>query len=271
MTKPWEEEANILKSFRKYDVEGTGYVNVSDLIHILEKIGVPATQTELILQAMTLKSQEDEIKLVKYDEFVSFVFDNMGLEAVFFDFDETLTTPKYIAHAKEYALSDRAGLCNSLSKDEILANFGGRPRVSRLATMLQWLKDTGVAIFIVSLGWTNVILRHLEMVGLNNFFHPSQVHGKDSPAFVDAGHSKAKLITRLRDEKGFASERCLFVDDNEENIKCVKHKGICRTLHVAGDGLCEDEMLEIESLIPGNELTRANKPSKNFYETHKCE
>eukprot|EP00927_Polykrikos_kofoidii_P012858 TRINITY_DN15580_c0_g1_i1.p1 TRINITY_DN15580_c0_g1~~TRINITY_DN15580_c0_g1_i1.p1 ORF type:complete len:433 (-),score=72.78 TRINITY_DN15580_c0_g1_i1:161-1435(-) len=168
--------------------------------------------------------------------------------AVFFDFDSTLSTPKYVDRAKDYALADRPGLCASMSRQEILANFGGPGRVARLHALLQRLGARGVALFIVSLGFTETIRYQLSSVGLGRFFPAGHIFGQDSADLAQARHRKAVLIQRLKELNSWPQERVLFVDDDESHVSLCNELSACQTMLVRGDGLSLDEMERIEAL-----------------------
>lgn len=166
--------------------------------------------------------------------------------AVFFDFDSTLSTPQYLERAKDYALADRPKLCSSMTAAEILANFGGRGRVARVAAMLRHLESRGLALFVISLGFTQAIRHHLSSVGLGNYFQVDRIFGQDSEELSEVGHRKALLIQRLMQFNEWPRERALFVDDSKEHIQLCREVGACRTLLVRGQGLGLEEMEEVE-------------------------
>jgi len=164
------------------------------------------------------------------------------LSVVFFDFDSTLSTPQFLHRAQDIAVSDRPKLCCSMTRQEILLNFGGHQRLNDLAAMLRKLSQNDVAMFIISLGFTEAIQKHLNALGLDSFFPKDRIFGQDSPRMHEVQHQKAVLIHRLLQENGWQKVRALFVDDSDKHIHLCDRLGVCQTLHVQGDGLCIEEM-----------------------------
>lgn len=175
----------------------------------------------------------------------------MAHAAVFFDFDSTLSTPRYLDRAKDYALADRPALCASMSRPEILANFGGPGRVARLHALLQRLSAKGVALFIISLGYTEAIKHQLAAIGLGRFFPVGHVFGQDAPDLSQSQHRKAVLIQRLMELNRWTEDHVLFVDDDEGHIGLCRDMSVCRTLMVRGEGLSLEEIERIEATASG--------------------
>eukprot|EP00929_Paragymnodinium_shiwhaense_P119077 TRINITY_DN90962_c0_g1_i1.p1 TRINITY_DN90962_c0_g1~~TRINITY_DN90962_c0_g1_i1.p1 ORF type:complete len:471 (-),score=72.53 TRINITY_DN90962_c0_g1_i1:97-1509(-) len=167
--------------------------------------------------------------------------------AVFFDFDSTLSTPRYLERAKDYALADRPQLCASLTRPEVLSNFGGSGRVARLHALLQRLSARGVALFVVAKGYTEAIRHQLGTVGLGRFFPNGHIFGQDSEDLIQAQHHKAVLIQRLMGLNSWPEDCVLFVDDDENHVNLCREMGACRTLLVRGEGISLEEMERIEA------------------------
>ena len=63
--------------------------------------------------------------------------------------------------------------------------------------MLSQLQSQGCALYIVSLGFTGAIRRHLDVWGLSQYFPPSKVFDQDSPLLIERDYVKASLIEHL--------------------------------------------------------------------------
>mmetsp|Transcript_37633 Transcript_37633/g.66923 ORF Transcript_37633/g.66923 Transcript_37633/m.66923 type:complete len:217 (+) Transcript_37633:199-849(+) len=171
------------------------------------------------------------------------------VSVVFFDFDDTLSSAKFIKRHKTWALADRPQVCDDLSDDEVLANFGGAARVSALVDMMRHLRASSVELRIISLGFSHVIRRHLEIVGLLEFFAGvEQIFGRDSAELVKVRGKKAHLIEKLCKENGWRTDRALFVDDDDRHITLCRSLGTCPFIKVRGHGLDLQEIEAIRSL-----------------------
>ncbi|CAE7527289.1 unnamed protein product [Symbiodinium natans] len=85
-----------------------------------------------------------------------------------------------------------------MTPQEILANFGGRPRLARMRQLFEELTKMGCELFIVSIGFRDTcILPHLQAVGLEQFFKPENVFGQDSRALQERGFVKGRPLPRL--------------------------------------------------------------------------
>jgi len=166
--------------------------------------------------------------------------------AVFFDFDSTLSIPQFLERAQDYALADRRGLCSSMTPSEVIANFGGHARITRLMAMLRRLCRRGVAIYIISLGFVEPIRFHLTSVGLSDYFPEGRIFGQDSVELSEVWHQKGRLIQRLMKMHDLEFNRCLFVDDDDRHVNLCCELGACPAFHVRGDGLALDEIEQIE-------------------------
>lgn len=166
--------------------------------------------------------------------------------AVFFDFDSTLSIPQFLERAQDYALADRRGLCSSMTPSEVIANFGGHARITRLMAMLRRLCRRGVAIYIISLGFVEPIRFHLTSVGLGDYFPEGRIFGQDSVELSEVWHQKGRLIQRLMKMHDLEFNRCLFVDDDDRHVNLCCELGACPAFHVRGDGLALDEIEQIE-------------------------
>jgi len=169
-----------------------------------------------------------------------------GLSAVFFDFDSTLSIPQWLGRFDDFAVADRLDMMLVLNEEEIHANFGGKARIDRLSEMFRCLQQSGAVIFIVSLGFTEVIGYHLKVAGLSSFFPPDRIYGQDSQELRAVQHQKAKLIESLMQMHGWRPARALFVDDSKKHIDLCSERQTCSYLLVQDHGLSEEEMQAIE-------------------------
>lgn len=171
------------------------------------------------------------------------------VSVVFFDFDDTLSSAKFIKRHKTWALADRPEVCDDLSDDEVLANFGGTARISALVDMMWHLRASSVELRIISLGFSQVIRRHLEIVGLLEFFAGvDQIFGRDSRELIKVRGAKAHLIEKLCKQSGWRTDMALFVDDDDRHITLCRSLGTCPFIKVKGHGLDQREMEAIKSL-----------------------
>ncbi|CAK9068157.1 unnamed protein product, partial [Durusdinium trenchii] len=67
---------------------------------------------------------------------------------VFFDFDSTMTTPIKLPRFHRHAIADSPEIFASMTPQEILANFGGRPRLQRMGKLLQALTEAGCELLL---------------------------------------------------------------------------------------------------------------------------
>jgi len=170
----------------------------------------------------------------------------MKLEAVFFDFDKTLSTPQFLARANDYAVADRVELMSSMNDQEVIDNFGGAVRIELLIKCMCHLRERDVSLFVVSLGNTACIWRHLQVIGLADFFGHGAIFGKNSEELDAVGCCKAALIQQLLVQHGWPKESALFVDDDEKHIAICGKMQVCQCLKVRGRGLCGEELRAIE-------------------------
>lgn len=168
------------------------------------------------------------------------------------DFDGTLSTPKYVDRLGNWAVCDKEVLIASLSDEEVWENGGGMERVDLLRRMLETLQAQGCALYIVSLGFTAAIRRHLDVWGLSPFFPPSHVFGQDSQLLMERDFVKAPLIEHLMIRRGWAFDDVLFVDDSQKNIAECDRRRSCATFPVADSGLTEREMGELCARLARN-------------------
>lgn len=164
---------------------------------------------------------------------------------LFLDFDSTITTPIKIDRFRRHAVADRPEIFKAMLPEEIVANFGGQHRIACLAKSLKLLRDTGVELFIVSIGLRDAcILPHMRSVGLASLFHEENVYGQDSLRLRKHGFVKGRLIAELMAERGMAPHEALFVDDSLRHVEDAT--GVCDVLHVSGQGLSAAELDAVE-------------------------
>ena len=170
-----------------------------------------------------------------------------GLRCVVFDFDSTLSTPKFLERFGQWAIADKPMVIGSMSSAELWANVGGAERVARLRDMLTALSAAGLRLLVCSLGFTECIQRHLDHVGLAPFFAPCDVIGQDSEPLRRVRHVKAVFIEELARQHAWAPENVLFVDDSAKSIEIANNRGSCLTFRVTKEGLDADDMEAILS------------------------
>ena len=171
---------------------------------------------------------------------------------VVLDFDGTLSTPKYVERLQNWAVCDKEVLISSLTDDEIWANGGGVQRVELMRQMLEQLQSQGCALYIVSLGFTGAIRRHLDVWGLSQYFPESRVFGQDSPLLIERDYVKASLIEHLMARRGWAFDDVLFVDDSQKNVGECDRRRTCATFTVAESGLTERDMAQVCAALRGS-------------------
>lgn len=160
---------------------------------------------------------------------------------IFFDFDSTITTPIKVVRFQRHAVADRPEIFASMTAEEIEANFGGRPRIVRLAELFGSLVDAGAELFIVSIGFRDsCIIPHLRAVGLAKFFNEDNIYGQDSEALRCRDFAKACLIASLMAQRGWEPHDALFVDDSARHVEGAV--GVCEVLKVGGRGLTGAEL-----------------------------
>ncbi|KAJ1462067.1 hypothetical protein M885DRAFT_506151 [Pelagophyceae sp. CCMP2097] len=183
------------------------------------------------------------------------------LRCVVFDFDSTLSTPKFLERFGQWAIADKPFLLDAMTADEVVANFGGVSRVAALQQMLALLRRCGVAVYIVSIGFKRAIVPQLETVGLGAFFDAHRVYGQDSAALRRAKFVKAELIASLMRDLNLEPDELLFVDDSARHLAEARSRGTCRTFQVSGQGLSTDEIRQIASLVPA-EFGKSHRPDE---------
>jgi len=156
-------------------------------------------------------------------------------KVVVFDFDSTLSSPIYVASRRVWAIADKPEVLASLSAAEKIENFGGAERLASLDALLQTLRDRGVDLFIISIGFKRAIVPLLEAVALVRHFDVAKIYGQDSPELASRHYVKADLIAHLATKKQWTTPKdVLFVDDSAEHIAAAQAINIARTLKVRG-------------------------------------
>ena len=155
----------------------------------------------------------------------------MPIKALILDFDSTISTPTFLERLQVWAVADKHEIFKIMTRDERIANFGGQPRIDTLAALLASLKEAGVALYIVSIGFKIAIVPHLETAELKSYFKDECIFGQDSKELRGFGFVKGKLIAQIMRGKNWQHDEVLFVDDSVEHIE--KAKSVCQTLLVA--------------------------------------
>lgn len=163
-------------------------------------------------------------------------------QAVFFDFDSTITTPIKLERFRRHAVADQPVVFARMSSEEIVSNFGGKVRIERLATLFKRLVESGVELFIVSMGFRECIMPHLHAVGLLKYFSRDNIFGRDSEGFQQFNCVKGDLIAEIIDAKGWTAKQALYVDDSVHHVRSAAASMTCDILKVAGRGLSASEM-----------------------------
>lgn len=169
------------------------------------------------------------------------------IKALILDFDSTISSPTYLARANAWAVADNRALFASMSNEEICANFGGAHRIAALKALLGELKAAGVHLGIISIGFREALVPHLEKAGLLHLFELQHIFGQDSPELRAVGFVKARLIAQLMRARDWDFGDVLFVDDSPEHIE--KASATCKTLLVpGGGGMAAQEFAAIRQL-----------------------
>ncbi|CAE8582897.1 unnamed protein product [Polarella glacialis] len=129
--------------------------------------------------------------------------------------------------------------------------FGGDTRISQLGEMFEELASLGVELHIVSFAQRDNIIRALSLLGMIHFFGDRIVGWQEL-----GGPSKAGFIQRLMEERRWAKDQVLFVDDQARNI----HEAslLCLTKKSGESGLDEGEMDEIRNTARGSTSSSAS-------------
>ena len=173
----------------------------------------------------------------------------MPVKAVVFDFDSTISTPTFLERAGQWAVADKKDIFKSMSTHEIVANFGGATRIEALKGLLATLKAADIVLYIVSIGFREAFMPHLEAVGLLPFFQHDRIFGQDSPELRQLEFVKGRLIARFMADAGWNREEVLFIDDSREHIE--RASAVCTTLLVSKakvGGLSETELSQIREI-----------------------
>ena len=72
---------------------------------------------------------------------------------VVFDFDSTLSSPVFLQRFGRWAIADKPKILSAMTKEEIVANFGGHDRLCRLRKMMSALAEAHVHMLIISIGF----------------------------------------------------------------------------------------------------------------------
>eukprot|EP01051_Picozoa_sp_SAG22_P002833 SAG22_NODE_130_length_18670_cov_12.091379_11_plen_209_part_00 len=166
------------------------------------------------------------------------------LQAIFFDFDSTISMPYVVERLGDWAVADRQNNFDAMTAAEVKRLFGPPQRVAAFAQLLSALITKGVALFVVSLGLMTAIKPALAPVGLLEHF--CMVWGQDSPELSAVDCVKGALIQQVmasggpgaaarRAETAWSKEQVLFLDDTMDHIENAR--AICGVHHVDGNGM----------------------------------
>ena len=154
-----------------------------------------------------------------------------AIKVLVLDFDSTISTPTYLNRVRQWAVADNVKLFNSMSEDEIMANFGGPERLATLAALLSEIETAGIRLYIISIGYKAAFVPHLRASGLIRFFpDDARLFGQDSPILRKLEFNKGRLIAKIMEAEGYQHRDVLFVDDSKDHIE--KATPVCRTLLV---------------------------------------
>lgn len=143
----------------------------------------------------------------------SFDTDQKFIKALVLDFDSTISTPTYLNRASCWAVADNIALFESMTLEEIIANFGGKARVAALEVLLTALEAKGVVLHIVSIGHKRAFSPHLQAAGLLKFFAEDRVWGQDCASLREVGFVKGQLIAeKIMTPNSWQVADVLFVD-----------------------------------------------------------
>ncbi|KAL1519070.1 hypothetical protein AB1Y20_003337 [Prymnesium parvum] len=177
-------------------------------------------------------------------------------KALVLDFDSTLSTPTWQAGHGKWAVADNRALFQAMTLDQQIANFGGGERIRDLTALLEALTARAVALYIVSIGYKEAFVPHLQTAGLLRFFDPERIYGQDSKELRDVGFVKGALIRQIMEIQGWAHDDVVFVDDSQEHIE--KASQVCRTILVSTEskrsvgGIAQAEMIAIREACLGS-------------------
>jgi FMN phosphatase YigB (HAD superfamily) len=177
------------------------------------------------------------------------------LRALFLDFDSTISVAMWLARANKHCVADNTELFLSMSREEVIQNFGGAERLEALRSFLHTVASTGAKMQVVSWGRNPALQSHLEQVGLLDYF--DGVYGSDSAELQSCGGEKASWISQVLQENALAGSEALFVDDSISHIESAS--GVCRTMLVANreTGMSADELSTIIGLFGGHSADMA--------------
>lgn len=192
------------------------------------------------------------------------------LKCVIFDFDSTLSAPKYLHRFGKWAIADKIDVFLKMTPQEIISNFGGPQRIAELDTMLKTLRDRDTHLMIISLGRTECIISHLNSIQLLHYFQKEDIYGRDSDDLrkrkCGTLYCKASLILALMQRNHWDPHEVLFVDDSETHVQAARlgamrtkegvvlelkdprHAPVCKTLLVADhdhSGMTQEEMRRV--------------------------
>jgi hypothetical protein len=167
----------------------------------------------------------------------SFIVIEPPIEAVFFDFDGTLTTGVITSPDMHPGAMD---------DDAYVGVMGGQDRLGLLREMFATLRERSVTLHVVSNGPTEAIRRVLRATQLVEFFGNSShdgIYGRDGFRGTKDG-----LIDHVLLASGVAPNKALFVDDDEIAIDHVKGGRSAGTLVSPRGGMSWQEIEHILDL-----------------------
>lgn len=178
------------------------------------------------------------------------------VKALVLDFDSTISTPTWQADKRMWAVADNKPLFLSMSAEQQIANFGGQDRIQALSSLLEALQKASIKLYIISIGFKEAFVPHLQTAGLLGAFDLENIYGQDSQPLRDVRFVKGRLIQQIMKTQGWLQDDVLFVDDSKEHID--KASAVCRTILVSPQskqtvgGMAQVEIDAIRAACLGN-------------------
>lgn len=179
--------------------------------------------------------------------------------AVIFDFDQT------IAIIETYVVpGDATTAINRV--------FGGAARMLVVTQLLDELRELGLQLFIVSRNARKVVIQALKVVPrLFRLFPSGTVFGREDLIPFGVG-PKSTLMRMILERSCVSADRCLFVDDNLDNIRDVESILGCACIHwPGGGGIRQREMDRIKEWAVQHGNLTSSSHTNSVSESASCE
>ena len=169
-------------------------------------------------------------------------------KAVAYDYDKTLTVVDVLVYTRKRLHMNPAQIVDLIAHgakkkvDAMVVDdwFGGAARVEALRAHFRALRGAGVALWIISFSYSEVIEAALKHVGLHkDMFGTNPVllgrrelaklHKTQDP------RSKQYWIAKLMKERGWGKSDVLFLDDTQRNIRALAKTSA--VMRVKGKGI----------------------------------